>query len=1071
MSSDLFISYSRKDDVLGFVSALHDELESDYQTLTGRKIEVFFDREDIRLFQDWRDTILAHLQSSRLFLACLSPDYFRSEPCRWEWAEWIKHELARGQYGAGIATIYFITPSALTAPEKAEAVRWMEDLKRRHGISFAPWQPEGRQALQLAETRERLRQVSEHLRDKLDLLDLDRDVPGNLDAANPGFVGRLRELAALHRLVRLGPVGVTTAVQGLGGMGKTALALHYAYAYGREYPGGRWQLRCASQHDLATVVTQINETLQLTWTEAEAKDNRAQAVRLLGECRKLGHTLIILDNVDVPSLLAAAQTSSLLQGDWLHTLFTTRCPRSDFPGLPSGSEFLALDQLDPADALDLIRQYQPQQQFADPQEEAAAVEIIEALGGITLAVETAAIYLGQHHAQITPSAYLTRLRVDLLSYHDKAARSVEGAVRHGNAEVTATLRPTLDTLTPAARTVLALAALSAPDAVILPWLRELAGQHHPELIAPPQIGELDAWTETITRLIALRLLRPTEEPRVLAMHRVIQEVVRVCHAQPLDALEARLHDHAWTRAKFLWEGWVQHENRWELLPLATTAEFWMSQPGGMGRRLAGQLSGPLQQLLHFGKKESLLVAALHTLLPDQPGAVADTSGIVRRLAELPQHEDASSLLNNLARLLLATNRLGEAEPLMGRVIAISETSLGENHPNVAVALNNLAQLLQATNRLVEAEPLMRRVIAIFETSLGANHPNVATALNNLAQLLQATNRLGEAEPLMRRALAIDEASFGSQHPSVATDLNNLAQLLQATNRLGEAEPLMRRALAIDEASFGPQHPEVATDLNNLAQLLKATNRLGEAEPLMRRALAIDEASFGPQHPEVATALNNLAQLLQATNRLGEAEPLMRRALAIDEASFGPQHPNVATALNNLATLLQATNRLGEAEPLMRRVIAIFETSLGANHPNVAAALNNLATLLQATNRLGEAEPLMRRALAIDEASFGPQHPEVATDLNNLAQLLRATNRLVEAEPLMRRMVLIFLRVTVATGHPHPHLGAALQNYANVLHQWKGEEAMWPAIVSLGPEAGMEEDRFREILEQAFGGKA
>ncbi len=1026
MPSDLFISYSRKDDVLGFVSALHDELEADYETLTGRPISVFFDRADIRLFDDWKNKILESLQSSRLFLACLSPDYFRSEPCRWEWAEWIKHELARGQYGAGIATIYFIEPRDLTMPEKAEAVRWMEDLQRRHGISFAPWQPEGRDALQRAEARARLREISEHLKNKIEQLDLARDVPGNLDAANPGFVGRLTELAALHKKVRLGPVGVTTAVQGLGGMGKTALALHYAHAYGREYPGGRWQLRCEKQHDLATVITQINETLQFTWTEAESKDTRAQAMRLLSHCKARGHTLLILDNIDVPALLAAAQTSSLLKGDWLHTLFTTRLARADFPGLPSGSEFLTIDQLDPLDALHLIRQHQPQQRFANDAEEKAAASIIEALGGITLAIETAAIYLGQHNAQITPSAYLARLRTDLLAYHDKAARTVEGAVRHGNAEVAVTLRPTLDTLDPPARTILALAALSAPDAVMLPWLKEIAGKHHPELAAPPQIGELDAWTETLTRLIALRLLRPTEEPRVLAVHRVIQEVVRVCHVGPLEELEKQLHDHAYTRALFLWEGWVQHANRWEILPLAATAEFWMPQADGIGRRLAGAIMGPLMELMHLGKAESLLVSALHTLLSERPGRALDSTAVVRRLAEFATHQDTAPLLNNLATLL------------------------------------------QATHRLAEAEPLMRRALTITEQSYGSEHPRVAPDLNNLAKLLQDTNRLEEAEPLLRRALAITEQSYGSEHPEVAIFLNNLATLLQATNRLAEAEPLLRRALTIDEASYGKEHPHVARDLNNLALLLQATNRLAEAEPLTRRALAIDEHSYGLEHPRVAIDLNNLAQLLQATHRLAEAEPLMRRALTITEQSYGSDHPEAARGLNNLATLLQATHRLAEAEPLMRRTLTIGEQSYGSDHPEVAIFLSNLAQLLQATNRLAEAEPLLRRALVIDETSYGPEHPSVAVKLCSLAVLLAATHRLAESEPLMRRHVIIFLRFTVATGHPHPHLLAALNNYASLLQAWKGEEAVLPAVLSLASEAGMPEAQFQGILAQAFG---
>jgi hypothetical protein len=140
-------------------------------------------------------------------------------------------------------------------------------------------------------------------------------------------------------------------------------------------------------------------------------------------------------------------------------------------------------------------------------------------------------------------------------------------------------------------------------------------------------------------------------------------------------------------------------------------------------------------------------------------------------------------------------------------------------------------LLQATNRLGEAEPLMRRALAINEASYGADHPAVARVLNNLAQLLQATNRLGEAEPLMRRALAIDEASLGKDHPVVAVRLNNFAQLLKDTNRPAEAEPLMRRALAIFLAfqrDTGHAHSNRDTVIANYRRLLAVMGR-SEAE--------------------------------------------------------------------------------------------------------------------------------------------------------------------------------------------------------------------------------------------------
>jgi hypothetical protein len=146
-------------------------------------------------------------------------------------------------------------------------------------------------------------------------------------------------------------------------------------------------------------------------------------------------------------------------------------------------------------------------------------------------------------------------------------------------------------------------------------------------------------------------------------------------------------------------------------------------------------------------------------------------------------------------LLQATNRLGGAESLIRRALAIDEARLGNDHPNVAIRLNNLALLLQDTNRLGEAEPLMRRSIEIGEASLGANHPEVAVWYNNLARLLQDTDRPGEAEPLMRRAVAIFLAfqrDTGHAHPNRDPVIGNYRDLLAA---MGRSQPEIAAALA------------------------------------------------------------------------------------------------------------------------------------------------------------------------------------------------------------------------------------------------------------------------------------
>jgi tetratricopeptide (TPR) repeat protein len=120
-----------------------------------------------------------------------------------------------------------------------------------------------------------------------------------------------------------------------------------------------------------------------------------------------------------------------------------------------------------------------------------------------------------------------------------------------------------------------------------------------------------------------------------------------------------------------------------------------------------------------------------------------------------------------------------------RALAIDEKSYGLDHPNVAIRLNNLARLLHATNRLSEAEPMCRRALAIDEKSYGPDHPNVATRLNNLAELLRATNRLSAGKPMYRRGLVIltrFTRMTGHQHPNFERARANFVQALRELGR-------------------------------------------------------------------------------------------------------------------------------------------------------------------------------------------------------------------------------------------------------------------------------------------------
>jgi tetratricopeptide (TPR) repeat protein len=713
---------------------------------------------------------------------------------------------------------------------------------------------------------------------------------GVLFKGRDDFMARLRE--SLLRENGGATAIVSKAVHGIGGIGKTRAAVEYAWTHRDAYTALLF-VQADTPDNLATNLAALTGPLRLREAADPNQELRLQAA--LAWLRGNPGWFLILDNVDTePARDAAVQMLGQLSGG--HVVLTSRLDA----GAWDFAEPLDLDVLGREYAAAYLREATEGRRLKRPDDAAQARSVAEELGQLALALTLAAATIRERQCSFADYRVLwAEAREKVRGWNQKTITGYHTAVgqtwQTSAAQVSAEARVLLERL-----------AFLAPDPVPGFLLEgEVPG-------APP----LNA-REALLDLARYSLVTREPEADRFTVHRLVQDATRRA-LDPAAARERLTEALGWVDAAFA--GDPQDVRSWGRLdPLAPHAEAVVTHAG------ASSIAGP-----------------------------------------------AGRLTGALGNLFQTKALYARSEPLMRRALAIDEATFGKNHPDVARDLNDLAYLLAATNRLGEAEPLYRRALDIDEASYGNDHPNIAERLNNLATLLQATNRLGEAEPLMRRALGIDEASYGKDHPTVATALNNLAQLLKATNRLGEAEPLMRRALAIDEASLGKDHPTVATALNNLALLLQATNRLGEAEPLMRRALGIDEASYGNDHPEVAIDLNNLAQLLQATNRLGEAEPLMRRALGIDEASYGNDHPRVAIRLNNLAGLLQDTNRLGEAESLMRRMVVIFlafERATGHAHPHRDVAIRNYSGLLAAMGK-SEAEIATTIAAPRREAGLG-----------------------------------------------------------------------------------------------------
>jgi tetratricopeptide (TPR) repeat protein len=673
---------------------------------------------------------------------------------------------------------------------------------------------------------------------------------GSLFKGREAFLGRLRE--SLTRDKGGTAATVSTALYGMGGIGKTRAAVEYAWAYREDYTALLFA-QADSPEELRRNLAGLAGPLQLPDRAAPEEEVRLNAV--LAWLRANPGWLLILDNVDAPPALAEAdRLMGRLAGG--HLLLTSRLDR-----FARQVELLEVDVLSPDAAAAFLPEATDARRRKAADNDAQVRELAEELGWLALALEQAA-------------ATIVKLRCGFRQYLEIWQSNRQKVVGWARPEITgyhhavaATWQTSVDQLSDAGRRLIERLAFLAPDPVPM-FLLEV----------PVPDAEVEDLHEGLTDLTAVSLTTREAAGERFAVHRLVQDVTR----RSLDPAASRRRAAealGWVNAAF--EGDPQDVRTWSrldlLAPHARSATQWADREGiaTPTTRLMNQLGGLFHTKSLYPQAESLYRRALAI---DEASCGAD-------------HPEVARDLNNLALSLRETNRWAEAEPLVRRALVIAETSFGPNHPTVATGLNNLAELLGTTNRPAEAEPLLRRALAIDEASFGRDHPDVARSLNNLAQLLKDTNRLSEAEPLIRRALAIAEANFGPSHPNTATCLSSLAQLLHATKRLGEAEPLYRRALAIAEANFESHHPEVARNLHNLATLLQATNRLAEAEPLICRVLAIlidFERRSGHLHPHRDVALRNYARLLAAMGK-GEAEiDTAIAGLAAEGCAGGPQ---------------------------------------------------------------------------------------------------------------------------------------------------------------------------------------
>jgi tetratricopeptide (TPR) repeat protein len=528
------------------------------------------------------------------------------------------------------------------------------------------------------------------------------------------------------------------AVTGLGGIGKTQLALEYAYRHRQDYHAVLWG-RADTREALISTFMDIASLLELP--EKDEQDQMVIVEAVKTWLKKRSSWLFILDNADELAIVKEFIPPAF-QG---HLLLTTRAQ-----AMGRLAYSLEVEVMQPeTGALLLLRRAGllapvASLEQAAPANVTIAKELSEEMGGLPLALDQAGAYieetrcglLGYRRLYQTERESLLQRRggLNITNSGSNSPSRLRSFFRHPFQPPRAPLQESrgisvVDHPEPVATTwSLSFAKVKQANAAAAELLQYCAFLH-PDAIPEELImkgaahlgkglrrtaAEPSKFNEAIEVLGRYSLLRRNPTTNTLTIHRLVQAVLRTNMTDKTQ--------HEWAKRT------VRAVNL--AFPDVTDVALW--------------------EQCELYLPHALMCA---TLIDEYTLAFPE----------------ATRLLDQTASYFFQRGDYPQAELLLQQALMALEQQLGLQRPYTAKYLYHLGKVYLEQYKYEQAEPLLKQALAIYEQLLGFQHPQVAASLLGLAVLYEEQGKYSEAEPLLKRTLAIYEQQLGPEHPiTVAT---------------------------------------------------------------------------------------------------------------------------------------------------------------------------------------------------------------------------------------------------------------------------------------------------------------
>lgn len=803
---------------------------------------------------------------------------------------------------------------------------------------------------------------------------------------NPRFIGRQKEIEALERLVLVERHTRKAALSGLGGVGKTQIALELAHRLkNKESEYSIFWISSVSAETIEHAYSQIKEQLGL----GDVKSGGVkQAVKEHLSQKIYGPWLLIIDNADNINMCLSSPfclNATLPTGDHGFILFTTR--NYQLATKFVGPHVFRIREMEEETAKALLTQSLVHNGITH--DEKPITTLSHRLSGLPLAIKQAASYINENLISI--SLYISLLDQKESDQFELLSQDFEDEWRYQEA-----MNPVLTTWLVSFTDIQRLNSL-ASDYLSLVSCLDL--YEIPLDLLPP--GEsLVRQHNALGILKAYSLINEGITGDSISNHRLVSLAVR-------NWLQIRGSLLEWTmkageRLSMTFPS-VTYENRLLWRKFMPHALFLLQSKRFPSNSLDWEeIAWKLGQCFY------------------SEGRYDEAEDLFQKVLERQTAMIGNSRTINMATWMAATiwsqGRLAEAESMQAGILNLREWQQRQQDPDVLSGIGNLAIIYMDQGLLTQAEALGIFVMNNLQEVLGKDHLKTCTAMSNLASIYRQQGRWQAAEELEINVLMMREHSLGPDHPDTITTMNNLAATYTKLGQWVRAKDLQTRALNQLKAILPPDHPDILSNMGNLASILRHEEQLDEAETIELQVMKQFKSKFGLYSPKTLTSMANLASTYRDQGRWNEALELELPVLQGLQSLLGQTNPLTLRSMGNLASTYRCLGRLDSAAVLEEEVIKSFQSSLGPDHPDTLTSIGNLACTYRYQGRLDEAERLATQALEARGRILGAGHPDTLGSMWQLSRTWRTQGKGEAALALLEACVGLHRRHLGAT-HP------------------------------------------------------